>query len=174
MTLSELTNQSRLIVGEGRPTRAWGRQSVPENRQTGRSREEIERLILDCAEQVFAERGFGGATMQTIADQAGLPKANLHYYFVSKEALYRRVVERIFNIWLEAADSFETSATPDARWAATSPARWRCRAASLRLQGLGQRGDAGRADHPGLSGGDAARLDRDPHGGRSAAGSTPG
>jgi TetR/AcrR family transcriptional regulator len=77
------------------------------------AREEIERLILDCAEQVFAERGFGGATMQTIADRAGLPKANLHYYFVSKKALYRRVVERIFNIWLEAADSFETSATPE-------------------------------------------------------------
>lgn len=76
-------------------------------------REENERRILDCAERVFAERGFGGATMQVIADEAALPKANLHYYFASKEKLYRRVVERIFNIWLEAADSFETSATPE-------------------------------------------------------------
>lgn len=75
-------------------------------------REENERLILDCAERVFAERGFGGATMQEIADRAGLPKANLHYYFLSKEALYRRVVERIFTIWLQAANAFETSATP--------------------------------------------------------------
>lgn len=76
-------------------------------------REENERLILNAAEFVFAERGFGGATMQMIADGAGLPKANLHYYFSSKEMLYRRVVERIFNIWLAAAESFETSASPE-------------------------------------------------------------
>ncbi|PQO22472.1 TetR family transcriptional regulator [Rhodobacteraceae bacterium WD3A24] len=76
-------------------------------------REENERLILDSAEYVFAEHGFRGATMQMIADQAGLPKANLHYYFSAKETLYRRVVERIFTIWLGAAESFETSETPE-------------------------------------------------------------
>ncbi|MCC6001774.1 MAG: TetR family transcriptional regulator C-terminal domain-containing protein [Pararhodobacter sp.] len=76
-------------------------------------REEIERTILDAAERVFAEAGFGGATMQAIAEVSGLPKANLHYYFASKEGLYRRVVERIFTIWLGAADSFETSASPE-------------------------------------------------------------
>ena len=84
------------------------------DRTQGRAemREETERLILNAAEAVFADRGFGGATMQAIADACGLPKANLHYYFSSKEMLYRRVVERIFLIWLEAADSFETSASP--------------------------------------------------------------
>lgn len=76
------------------------------------AREEIERAILDAAEAVFAQSGFGGATMQAIADACGLPKANLHYYFASKEKLYRRVVERIFTIWLEAAD-FEASASPE-------------------------------------------------------------
>ncbi|WP_323036540.1 TetR family transcriptional regulator C-terminal domain-containing protein [Pararhodobacter sp.] len=76
-------------------------------------REETERVILDAAEVVFAESGFGGATMQAIAQASGLPKANLHYYFSSKEKLYRRVVERIFTIWLAAADSFETSASPE-------------------------------------------------------------
>ena len=39
-------------------------------------------------------------------DDASIPKANIHYYFSSKEKLYRRVVERIFTVWLEAADSF--------------------------------------------------------------------
>lgn len=76
-------------------------------------REETERMILDAAERVFAEAGFGGATMQAIADACALPKANLHYYFDTKEKLYRQVVERIFTVWLEAADSFETSATPE-------------------------------------------------------------
>lgn len=77
-------------------------------------REETERAILDAAERVFAEHGFGGATMQAIADAARLPKANLHYYFASKERLYRRVVERIFTIWLEAAESFDTESGPEA------------------------------------------------------------
>ncbi|MGR3812872.1 MAG: TetR/AcrR family transcriptional regulator, partial [Cognatishimia activa] len=61
-------------------------------------RQESETLILAAAEKVFAEAGYGGATMQLIADLAGLPKANLHYYFPTKEALYRQVVENIFQI----------------------------------------------------------------------------
>ena len=75
-------------------------------------RRENERLILDAAERVFAEAGFGGATMQLIADMAGLPKANLHYYFPTKEDLYRRVVRNIFEIWLHAADSFDAAPGP--------------------------------------------------------------
>jgi TetR/AcrR family transcriptional regulator len=75
-------------------------------------RRENERVILEAAEKVFAEAGFGGATMQLIADMAGLPKANLHYYFATKEDLYRRVVQNIFEIWLHAADSFDTAADP--------------------------------------------------------------
>lgn len=75
-------------------------------------RRENERLILSAAEKVFAEAGFGGATMQLIADMAGLPKANLHYYFATKEDLYRRVVQDIFEIWLDAAASFDGAAGP--------------------------------------------------------------
>ena len=75
-------------------------------------RRENERLILDAAERVFAEAGFGGATMQLIADMAGLPKANLHYYFATKEDLYRRVVQQIFEIWLDAASSFDNAPGP--------------------------------------------------------------
>ena len=75
-------------------------------------RAENERLILEAGERIFAQHGFRGATMQMIADQAGLPKANLHYYFDSKEKLYRCVVEKIFEIWLQAASSFEKSDEP--------------------------------------------------------------
>jgi TetR/AcrR family transcriptional regulator len=75
-------------------------------------RRENERLILTAAEKVFAEAGYGGATMQLIADMAGLPKANLHYYFATKEDLYRRVVQEIFEIWLNAAASFDAASTP--------------------------------------------------------------
>lgn len=81
-----------------------------QKRQTIRA--ENEKLILKAAEKVFAEAGFGGATMQLIADMAGLPKANLHYYFATKEELYRRVVQEIFEIWLQAAEIFEESSGP--------------------------------------------------------------
>lgn len=75
-------------------------------------RQQNETLILQAAETVFAEAGFGGATMQLIADVAGLPKANLHYYFATKEDLYRRVVQNIFEIWLHAADCFDKAPGP--------------------------------------------------------------
>ena len=75
-------------------------------------RRENERAILEAAEKVFAEAGFGGATMQLIADMAGLPKANLHYYFATKEDLYRRVVQQIFEVWLDAASSFDDAPGP--------------------------------------------------------------
>ena len=75
-------------------------------------RRENESLIRRAAEKVFAEAGFGGATMQLIAELAGLPKANLHYYFPTKEALYRRVVQDIFEIWLNAAACFDNATGP--------------------------------------------------------------
>lgn len=75
-------------------------------------RRENERVILAAAEKVFAEAGYGGATMQLIADMAGLPKANLHYYFATKEELYRKVVQQIFEIWLHAADCFDNAPGP--------------------------------------------------------------
>jgi TetR/AcrR family transcriptional regulator len=75
-------------------------------------RAQNETLILQAAEKVFAEAGFGGATMQLIADVAGLPKANLHYYFATKEELYRRVVQNIFEIWLQAAEAMDGAETP--------------------------------------------------------------
>lgn len=75
-------------------------------------RAQNESLILQAAEKVFAEAGYGGATMQLIADLAGLPKANLHYYFPTKEELYRRVVQDIFEIWLQAAETFDAAPDP--------------------------------------------------------------
>src|SRR5208283_3789640 len=75
-------------------------------------REENERSLLQAAEEVFAEQGFAGATTSAIARRAGVPKANLHYYFATKEGLYRAVVARVLTAWLEAASSFDTSEDP--------------------------------------------------------------
>src|SRR5260370_7615119 len=70
-------------------------------------REENERALLEAAETIFAEQGFAGATTAAIARRAGMPKANLHYYFATKEALYRAVVARVLSAWLAAASSFD-------------------------------------------------------------------
>ncbi len=41
--------------------------------------------------------------MAQLAAAAGLPKANLHYYFGTKEGLYRAVLEGILALWLDDA-----------------------------------------------------------------------
>jgi len=85
---------------------------MAERKQRPTVREENERALLEAAEAIFAEQGFAGATTAAIARRAGVPKANLHYYFATKEALYRAVVERVLNAWLAAASSFDTSEDP--------------------------------------------------------------
>jgi len=80
--------------------------------QKAARRAENERLILEAAEDVFANYGYEGATTSRIARLAGIPKANLHYYFPTKKDLYRRVIDNIFNIWLDAADSFDDCDDP--------------------------------------------------------------
>ncbi len=84
----------------------------PSKRGRAKTRRDNEQLILQAAECIFAEHGFKGATTSQIAKKAKLPKANLHYYFPTKEALYRKVIDRIFNIWLEAASAFDDCEEP--------------------------------------------------------------
>jgi TetR/AcrR family transcriptional regulator len=61
---------------------------------------DTEQRILDAAHVVFIRRGTAGARMQEIADEAGVNKALLHYYFRSKgrlaDAVFQRVAVGIF------------------------------------------------------------------------------
>jgi len=52
---------------------------------------ETEQKIFEAARHVFHQRGYDGARMQEIADQAGINKALLHYYYRSKDKLYEAV-----------------------------------------------------------------------------------
>lgn len=47
-----------------------------------------EDLILEAAKKVFIRKGYDGARMQEIADEAGINKALLHYYFRNKDKLF--------------------------------------------------------------------------------------
>jgi AcrR family transcriptional regulator len=51
--------------------------------------------ILDRAEELFAQRGFGGIGIAEIAEGAGLSKSSLFHYFPSKAQLYAAVMARI-------------------------------------------------------------------------------
>ncbi|WP_316860864.1 TetR family transcriptional regulator C-terminal domain-containing protein [uncultured Cohaesibacter sp.] len=77
------------------------------------NREKNIEKILTAAEIVFAEYGYRGASISKIADEAGLPKSNIVYYFSTKEQLYRTVVEDIFNVWRAAADEIHDHADPE-------------------------------------------------------------
>lgn len=78
---------------------------VPAHRLTasgkpaGRIRQKNEQAILKAAEDEFARHGFKGTSMNTIAQNAGLPKANLHYYFTNKLGLYVAVLSNILELW---------------------------------------------------------------------------
>lgn len=51
--------------------------------------------ILLAAREVFISKGFEGARMQEIANQAGINKALLHYYFRSKDKLFEAVFSEV-------------------------------------------------------------------------------
>lgn len=76
-------------------------------------REANQAVILEAAEKVFAINGFKGAATGDIAREAGLPKANVHYYFKTKSILYREVLKRILEDWMEAASTFDIYDEPE-------------------------------------------------------------
>jgi TetR/AcrR family transcriptional regulator len=68
------------------------------------NREEVSSRILQAAEHEFGLYGYKGASLQNIAKRAGLPKANIVYYFVSKENLYKVVLNEIASSWNDVFD----------------------------------------------------------------------
>lgn len=78
----------------------------------GQIRQANQSAILRAAERVFARAGFEGATMADIAEEAGLPKANLHYYFGNKRELYRAVLDAVLHDWLAPLDAITPEADP--------------------------------------------------------------
>lgn len=57
--------------------------------------DETKRKILKAAKKEFADKGFNGARMSSIAALAGVNQALLHYHFESKENLYRSIFQNI-------------------------------------------------------------------------------
>jgi AcrR family transcriptional regulator len=61
-----------------------------------------EQRILEAARRVFTRKGFDGARMQEIADEAGINKALVHYYYRSKDKLFAEIFREAFATMLPA------------------------------------------------------------------------
>ncbi|HWT99046.1 MAG TPA: TetR/AcrR family transcriptional regulator [Terriglobales bacterium] len=103
-TVKEKADQETMTIGVRRNNAAKGIRQI--------SRASIEARILAAAESVFAETGFSGATTAEIAKRAGVPKANLHYYFKTKTDLYRQVLQGILELWLGTGDLIKPESDP--------------------------------------------------------------
>lgn len=63
------------------------------------TREKNQQQILNAAEKLFSQLGYDGASMSMIAKEASVPKANVLYYFKSKDILYETILDRIIGKW---------------------------------------------------------------------------
>lgn len=68
-----------------------------------------EKIILEAAKKVFLDKGFDGARMQEIADEAEINKALLHYYFRSKDKLFDAIFDEAFKQFLPNISQVLTS-----------------------------------------------------------------
>ena len=80
----------------------------PRSRIQQRNRE----LILDAALEVFSLHGFRGATLDQIAEVAGLSKPNLLYYFPSKEAVHKVLLTGLLDSWLDPLREMDPEGDP--------------------------------------------------------------
>ncbi|UIK04039.1 HTH-type transcriptional regulator RutR [Neorhizobium galegae] len=78
-----------------------------------RIQEEKEERILEAALDVFSQNGFRGATIDQIAEAAGMSKPNLLYYFRTKEAIHRQLIDRVLSTWLEPLRAFDAEGNPE-------------------------------------------------------------
>jgi TetR/AcrR family transcriptional regulator len=63
--------------------------------KTAKQEPDTEKKILEAAGKVFMKKGRLGASMQDIADEAGINRTLLHYYFRSKENLFDRIFSKV-------------------------------------------------------------------------------
>lgn len=68
--------------------------------------------ILEAALEVFSQHGFRGATLDQIAKAAGLSKPNLLYYFPSKVAIHRELIEGLMQTWLDPLREIQEDGEP--------------------------------------------------------------
>ncbi|MFD1343883.1 TetR family transcriptional regulator C-terminal domain-containing protein [Litorisediminicola beolgyonensis] len=70
------------------------------------------RRILEAALDVFSAEGFRGATLDAIAEAAGMSKPNVLYYFDSKETIHVTLLNGLMETWVEPLRALRDDADP--------------------------------------------------------------
>ena len=84
----------------------------PQARAATRIQRKNTAAILDAALDVFSTHGFRGATVDQIAQAAGLSKPNLLYYFPSKEAIHTALLDGLMETWLDPLRALNAEGDP--------------------------------------------------------------
>ncbi|WEK04011.1 MAG: TetR family transcriptional regulator C-terminal domain-containing protein [Candidatus Devosia phytovorans] len=77
-----------------------------------RIQREKQDIILEAALEVFSLHGFRGATIDQIAEVAGMSKPNLLYYFPRKEEIHRRLISELLVNWLAPLEEMDANGDP--------------------------------------------------------------
>jgi AcrR family transcriptional regulator len=91
---------------------AKGKTAATGSGQEEKIRERNERQILKAATVLFSRKGFQGTRTSEIAEAAGLPKANVYYYFSSKEQIYSAVIRHLIAGWDDALQQIRADREP--------------------------------------------------------------
>ncbi len=84
---------------------------APRPKRTRIQREKRE-LIGEAALEVFSRHGFRGSTIDQIADEAGMSKPNLLYYFKNKEEIFTTLIQRLMETWLAPLRALDAAGDP--------------------------------------------------------------
>ena len=84
-------------------------QHAPKPRKSDRKRE----VILAAALELFSRGGVDGASLDSVAERALVSKTNLIYYYPSKDALYRAVLNNVLSLWLVPLEVIDPANPPE-------------------------------------------------------------
>lgn len=90
------------------------RNKAPPRPSRQQRRLDKEQAILREAEAQFARGGYDGTTLESIAAALDMSRHHLLYYFPSKTALYRRVIDDVMTQWLEGMGALAVGDDPGA------------------------------------------------------------
>lgn len=93
------------MAADGTALPAKGRSRIQERNRT---------RILDAALDVFSAHGFRGATLDQIAERAGMSKPNILYYFDGKEAIHVALLGALMETWIAPLRALGQTAEPKA------------------------------------------------------------
>jgi len=96
----------------GAMRRTMNRAGAAATGEDRRIRARNKRRILDAATIVFSRKGFDGASIAEIAQRSRLPKANVYYYFKTKQAIYATIIANLIDEWDNALAHLRADCEP--------------------------------------------------------------